>query len=152
MKFLVDNALSPLVAAGLREKGHDAVHVRDHQRQEAEDPEILEWARNEGRVVVTADTDFGALSAFWNSSKPSIILFRARRCRKPSQQLEILYSNLSELENELASGAIAVIEDRRIRVWRLPIGKGDFEDRSSLHEPTAVYRAGKPGRKRRGRK
>jgi predicted nuclease of predicted toxin-antitoxin system len=152
MKFLVDNALSPIVSAGLRDKGHDAIHVRDRQKQEAEDSEILEWARREERIVVTVDTDFGALSAFWNSSKPSIILFRARRCRKPSQQLEILHSNLPELKSDLEFGAIAVIEDTRIRVRRLPLGEGGFESQTTLHESPAAYKAGKLRRKKRRKK
>jgi predicted nuclease of predicted toxin-antitoxin system len=47
MRFLIDNALSPALAAALSELGHDAVHVRDVGLRDAADDAIMQFTTAE---------------------------------------------------------------------------------------------------------
>ena len=94
MKFLVDNALSPIVAEELRRAGHDAVHVRDQLMQESSDEQIFSVAAVQNRIINSADTDFGTLLATRQAVTPSVILLRRPSQRRPTYQAKLITDNL----------------------------------------------------------
>ena len=112
----------PRLAEGLRDAGHNAVHVRELGLAGATDDEIFELAAKEDRVLVSQDTDFGTILALRAERHPSLLLFRRTPDRSAHALLAVLLANLDAVSAALEAGAVVVIEPERVRIRRLPIG------------------------------
>lgn len=122
MRFLADMGVSMRVVEWLRSSGHDAVHLRNEGLQKLPNGEIFQKAIREKRIVLTFDLDFGEIVAASAGASIGVILFRLRNTRADFvvQRLKIVLEQSSE---ELAQGAVVLVEDGRRRVRRMPIGK-----------------------------
>jgi predicted nuclease of predicted toxin-antitoxin system len=121
VKFLVDENLSPRIAELLTKAGQDSVHVRDLQATSAPDSTIMTLALADGRVIISADTDFGALLAQARATEPSVILVRELLELRPPDLVNIILNHLDVLETHLQAGAIAAFTTSGIRVRALPL-------------------------------
>lgn len=69
MKLLLDQGLPRSSASILRYANIDTIHVGEIGMAMAEDKEILEYGRQQQRIVVTLDADFHALmGCLWQIS------------------------------------------------------------------------------------
>jgi predicted nuclease of predicted toxin-antitoxin system len=109
------------VVASLKQRGHDALHVRSLDMQSAEDEQILTLAADQQRIMLTHDLDFGRLLALSGAEAPTIVTFRLSDMGA-TNVLAVLLDAIDELGPHMERGAAVTIDDVTIR-WRpLPIG------------------------------
>jgi predicted nuclease of predicted toxin-antitoxin system len=121
MRLLLDANLSPRIAESLRAAGFEAVHVADLDLVTATDDEIFDQAAEDGRVVVTADSDFGALLAMRRATSPSVVHLRHVAELKAEEHLGLLTANLSQIAEDLERGVIVSLSPTRLAIRDLPI-------------------------------
>lgn len=112
--------VTPQAVAHLEAAGHDAVHVSSVGLASAADVAVLERARAEGRVVVTADLDYPRLIALQKADSPGIILFRGGSY-SDRQMLALLDRVLAQAKELDIEHSITVVARDRIRRRPLPI-------------------------------
>jgi predicted nuclease of predicted toxin-antitoxin system len=120
MRLLADMNISPLTVAALQSEGWDIIRVSEVLPIDAEDVEILSWARSNGRIVITQDLDFSTLLALGGHSEPSLVTLRLGNS-DPQTITEALLALLPQVEAGLQTGSAVTVTERAVRVRPLPI-------------------------------
>lgn len=122
MKLLVDMNLSPRWCSILQNEGWDTIHWSKVGHASASDHEILAWAFQHQRVVLTHDLDFGAILSATQAKGPSVIQVRTQDLR-PQALAPLLTSVLRKYEFELDAGVLLIVDEARSRVRILPLSR-----------------------------
>jgi len=120
MKLLLDMGLARRTAYFLRNRGYDAVHLREQNLQRLTDEDVIAKGRLEERVIVTHDLDYGRIVALSRSHLPSVITLRLSNM-EPDQVNRYLEYVLSRFADQLAAGALISVSEQGVRVRALPV-------------------------------
>ena len=121
MRFLVDLNLSPRLADQLCALGHDAVHGEARSLHSEPDDVVLDTARSEDRILLSADSDFGTILAATRATTPSVVYLRGTSGRRVEDLVDRITAALPSIADALANGSLVVVEPSVIRIRSLPI-------------------------------
>ncbi len=111
MRFLIDRCAGQRLAAWLEAKGHD-VRPAWQQEPDSGDAALLKIAAEEGRILVTIDSDFGMLVYLFGAAHAGIV----RLPDVPAADRIALMADLLDRHGPELPGSIVTIRGGRIRI------------------------------------
>ena len=121
-RLLLDQGLPRGTARLLNRQGWDVVHVGDVGMSRASDIEVLALAEQDARVCVTLDADFHTLLALSGATRPSTVRIRIEGL-DAARLADLIERVWLQIGRALEQGAVATVDERKIRLRRLPLHK-----------------------------
>jgi len=112
MKLLLDTCVWGGAVKELQNSGYDVIWTGEWEKDPG-DREILQYAHEDSRVLVTIDKDFGERAILLGEPHAGIIRLVEISARG---QGAACIEALDRYADELQRGAIATVEPRRIRI------------------------------------
>ncbi len=113
MKLIVDAQLPRRIARALQTWGHDAIHTLDLPAgNTTSDFRIAKLADQEGRIVITKDSDF--VDSFLLRAEPERLLLISTGNITNDELLSLLCKNLSEIERMFTQGVFVEISRQHL--------------------------------------
>ncbi len=120
LEFLADMNISPLTVEQLRQQGWNIVRVSEIMKSNSADKEVLAYARDNNRVLITQDLDFSMLLAVGGHTKPSVINLRLEKA-DPDYVTTRITEVVTGMAKELAEGVVVSVDETSARYRNLPI-------------------------------
>jgi predicted nuclease of predicted toxin-antitoxin system len=119
MKFLFDQSADFRLIDHLRSLGHDITAVSRNYPHSLADEDVLAIARQEQRILVVADRDFGELIFNQGLAHAGALFFRIPGAQLQTK-VEHLDQALGDHADDLAAGEFVVVAPGHIRVAGRP--------------------------------
>ena len=113
MKFLVDVSVGKKVENWLKGNGFDVLSVRDIDSH-AKDSQILRWAIDQQRMIITMDKDFGKLVYNSGMHHAGVLILRLEDADSDTK-VEVTKKILAEYYDKIESH-FCVFQDGRLRI------------------------------------
>lgn len=117
-KLLLNANLSPQTAKFLREMfGFDVRCLLEEGRSDFSDPEVVEMAKQENRIIITYDLDFANLYYFDKQREVGMIVLRLRdqTIESVNKRLETFFKEINKESAEI-NNAMIVVDETRYRI------------------------------------
>jgi predicted nuclease of predicted toxin-antitoxin system len=115
MKFLLDQSADFRLIPHLRQRKYDVTAISRKYPPGLPDEDVLTIAREEARILIVADRDFGELIFHQELAHTGVIFFRLPGATLHTK-IDHLNMVLEEHTNQLARGEFLVVTPGRIRV------------------------------------
>lgn len=123
MKIKIDENIAGSIVDLLRDAGHDVDTVQDEGLAGAADPEVLQAATRESRLVMTLDRGFGDVRTYPPGSHGGVLVLRLDH--QGPRALETAVTRLMDsVDIDDLAACIAVWRDGQLRVRRAPEADG----------------------------
>ena len=119
MKFLFDQSADFRLMPHLRKLGHDVEAISRNYPHGLPDEDVLTIARNEARILIVADRDFGELIFHQQLTHAGFVFFRLPGATLQTK-IDHLNTVLEEHTEELERAEFLVVTPGQIRVAGRP--------------------------------
>jgi len=120
--FLANMNISPVTVEALRNQGWDIIRVSEVMDERSKDIDVLAYAQEQNRVVITQDLDFSQILALRGYAKPSLINLRFENARPDFVAAHIhIIDVVSTMEKELEEGVVVTVDEASARYKNLPV-------------------------------
>ena len=115
IKFLADENIAPSLVLALRAKGYDIKDIKEERLFGLSDEGVVKLARQQSRIILTCDKDFGNLMKFPLQVHKGVVLLRFSNLAP----LNLIKRFIPLLETKLKdklTGSLVIIKDNYIDI------------------------------------
>jgi len=117
MRFLVDHCVWGKTIKLLKKQGYEVITLKELNKQDAPDQEVIKIAKSKSAILITNDLDFGNIFLYPPSQFGGVIVLRISPEKEDAGHRTLL-DYLDRVTQEKISKTLVIVDHQKCRIHR----------------------------------